>query len=67
MELSKAKGWREPSVTTADGMVGAVPGGGGGPGRVSLAIAGSLPATLSFFNCSIVELQYCMSFRYAAK
>ena len=66
-ELSMAKGWREPGMTTADGMVGTVPGGGGGPGRASLAIAGSLPATLSFFNCSLVELQYCMSFRCTAK
>lgn len=62
-----AKGWREPGVTTADGMVSAVPGGGGGPDRASLAISGSLPATLSFFNRSIVELQYCMSFWCAAK
>ena len=37
-------------MTTADGMVGAAPGGGGGPRRASLAIAGSLLATLSFFQ-----------------
>ena len=30
-ELSMAKGWREPGMTTADGMVGTVPGGGGFP------------------------------------